>query len=558
MKLTAFFQRLLFLVVISGSALLHGVSARASSESELLCSPLEIEPHQKSFCVINVRDSQQEPTMAFELEEFLVKPQSSVPQADLNLSPLQRGVDVTTLTFDFSASEGTSITVNVMYISGNQSFPIRNSGVVVSVLNWPAVRMGPISCNVPSSGLVLRGTTTCGAALYDASNRPAAVHQSEVTFLEENDLGSFKFISGMRKLVFNFTAASFSSMTVAYFTLLLTLKGIKEVYSTNFPLLYPDLYPAASFSTLSCSNETTPIVCTLRALDEAGPVRINMDYFRIVFDMLDNNVERGKWVDNTKAFDVYSRVWAQEDTVILSWKLKVNNFINTERLHVYIVSSTSGNGGKRVEEVRGSPFLFVSGVMPHAAYVSLRGCRVSSITSGNRTQCFIDLHNGVTGDVRYFNLSSTLGAVFENITYLPKGPIYKTPVVSFVYVAPVLNTRSEDFITLIVEGQNAIRSPFHMNVFPRRSSEKNEDSETVRGSNALVIGVGLAFFGVIIGTGSFIALRSILRLNRARQLRAMQKAQMVEMEEEAECSATGKVGIEPVPQPHHPQESESD
>ncbi|PWU90720.1 hypothetical protein C4B63_48g43 [Trypanosoma cruzi] len=283
-----------------------------------------------------------------------------------------------------------------------------------------------------------------------------------------------------------------------------------------------------------------------------------MDYFRIAFDMLDNNVERGKWVDNTKAFDVYSRALPQEDTVILSWKLKVNNFINTERLHVYIVSSTSGNGGKRVEEVRGSPFLFVSGVMPHAAYVSLRGCRVSSITSGNRTQCFIDLHNGVTGDVRYFNLSSTLGAVFENITYLPKGPIYKTPVVSFVYVAPVLKTRSEDFITLIVGGQTAFRSPFHMNVFPRRSSEKKEDSETVRGSNALVIGVGLAFFGVIIGTGSFIALRSILRLNRARQLRAMQKVQMVEVEEEAECSATGKVGIEPVPQPHHPQESESD
>ncbi|EKF32491.1 hypothetical protein MOQ_003657 [Trypanosoma cruzi marinkellei] len=558
MKLTALFQRLLFLFVISSSVFFHDVRAIASSESELLCSPLEIEPHQKSFCLINVRDSQQEPTMAFEVGEFLVTPQSSVPQAALKLSPLQRGDDVTTLTFDVSASEGTSITVNVMYISGNQSLPIRDSGVVVSVLNWPAVRMGPISCNVPSSGLVLRSTTTCGAALYDASNRPAALHKSDVTFLEENNLGIFKFISGMRELVFNFTAVSFPSMMVAYFTIHLTLKGSKDVYSSNFPLLYPDLYPAASFSTLSCSNETTPIVCTLRALDEAGPVRINMDYFRIVFDMLDNDVERGKWVDNTNAFEVYARSWAQADTVIFSWKLKVNSFINPVRLHVYIVSSASGNGEKSAEEVRGSPFLFVSGVMPHAAYVSLRGCRVSSITSGNRTQCFIDLHNGVTGDVRYFNLSSTLGAVFENITYLPMGPIYKTPVVSFVYLAPVMNTRSEDFITLIVGGQNAIRSPFHMNVFPRRSSTKNGDSETVRGSNALVIGVGLAFFGVIIGTGSFIALRSTLRLNRARQLRAMQKAQMVEMEEEAECSAAGKVGIEPVPQPRNPQESESD
>ncbi|RNF26043.1 uncharacterized protein Tco025E_01672 [Trypanosoma conorhini] len=560
MKAAALFQRLLHLAFLLGYVLIHGAEARASSESELLCSPLAIEPHQKSFCVINVRDSQQEPTMAFDVDEFYVTTHSSVPKAALEVSRLRRGDDVTTVVFDVSASEGTTIIVNVMHASGLQGTPIRNSGLVVSVLTLTAVRMGPIACDLPAVGLFLRGTTTCRAALYGAGNRRAVVNPRDVTFVEENNLGFFHFVSGKGDLVFNFTAASVPSTSVADFTLRVALKGSTQVYSTRFPLFYPELYPVALFSTLLCFNETVPIACTLRARDRVGPVQLKLDHFRITFEMLDVDSVGDKWVDNTNDFYTSARTLSQTDTAVFSWELKVNDAINSQRLHVYLVSSAVGNDTKRLEELRGSPFVFVSGVKPNAVYVSLRGCRVSAITSGNRTQCFIDLHNGVSGDVRYFHLASALGARFENIKYLPLDPVFKLPVVTFVYVAPILSARLEDVVTLLVGGQSAIRSPFRITVFPSRSPTGDEDSDSARGNNAVVIGVGLAFFGVVIGTGLFLALQRTLRFNRIRQLRAMHKVQPLPTEEEeaAESSAVGQVGIEPVPQVKNHHESESD
>ncbi|RNF11907.1 hypothetical protein TraAM80_00602 [Trypanosoma rangeli] len=560
MKSAALLQQLLYLPLLLASVLLRGAEARASSESELLCSPLVIEPYQNSSCVINVRDAQQEPTTAFDVGEFFVTAHSSVSKAALKVSPLRRDDDVTTVVFDISAVESTTITVDVMCASGGYAFPIHNSGLVVSVLTRAAVRMGPILCDVPAAGLFLSGTTTCRTALYDANNRRAVVYPSDVAFVEENNMGFFHFISGKGDLVFNFTAASLPSMSIGNFTLHLTLIGDTNTYSTTFPLLYPDLYPAASFSTLVCFNETVPIACIVRALGTMGPVRLNLDYFRITLEMLDEDSVGNKWVDNTNAFSISARALAQTDTAFFSCELKVNDAINLERLHVYIVTSAVGNERKKLQEVQGSPFVFVSGVRPNAAYVSLRGCKVPAITSGNRTQCFIDLYNGVTGDVRYFHLASTLGALFENITYLSMDPVFKAPVVTFVYVAPVLTTRLEDIITLFVDGQSAIRSPFRITVFPQHSPTSDESFTTVRGNNALVIGVGLAFFGVVIGTGSFVAVKRTLRFNRIRQLRVIRKTQelLTEEEEAAASSAVGKVGIEPVPQVQKLRESESD
>ncbi|ESL07958.1 hypothetical protein TRSC58_04347 [Trypanosoma rangeli SC58] len=560
MKFVALLQWLLYLPLLLALVLLRGAEARASSESELHCSPLIIEPHQNSSCVVNVRDVQQEPTMAFDVDEFFVTVHSSVSKTALKVSPLRRGDDVTTVVFDISALESTTITVDVMCASGVQSSPIHNSGLVISVLNRAAVRMGLILCDVPAAGLFLGGTTTCTAALYDANNRRAVAYPSDVTFVEENNMGFFHFISGKGDLVFNFTAASLPSMSIGDFTLHLTLGDDTNTYSTTFPLLYPDLYPVASVSTLVCFNETVPIACIVRALGNMGSVRLNWDYFRITIEMRDDDAVGNKWVDNTNAFSISARKLAHTDTAFFSCELKVNDAINLERLHVYIVSSAVGNESKRLQEVRGSPFVFVSGVKPNAAYVSLRGCKVPAITSGNSTQCFIDLYNGVTGDVRYFHLASTLGALFENITYLSMDPVFKAPVVTFVYVAPILTTRSEDIITLRVDGQSAIRSPFRITVFPQRSPISDESFTTVRGSNALVIGVGLAFFGAVIGTGSFVAVKRTLRLNRIRQLRAMRKAQVLltEEEEAARSSAVGQVGIEPVPQVQKGRGSESD
>ncbi|KEG08511.1 hypothetical protein DQ04_07011020 [Trypanosoma grayi] len=568
MKQSHLCRRLLCVFLLFVGLVLHGVEARASAESELVCSPVLVEPSQWSYCTINVRDSQQEPTMAFEVGEFSVAAYSSVSNVTVNVTSLRRGDDVTTVTFAVSASEGTNIIVNAVYVWGSQSAPIRNSGLVVSVMSWPAVRMGPIVCDVPAAGLVLRSTTTCSARLYHASNREAVVHESEIAFLEEKNLGTFLFISGMRSLVFNFTAASSPTITGASFALHVTLNGGSSTYSVKFPLLCPELYPVASSSLLVCSNETLPIACTLRAADTVGPVRLNLDHFRLVIDMLDEeSSSSSKWVDKTNAFDISFHPLKQAETAVLSWKLKVNNMINSGRLHVYVMPLSGGGGGgqtggggntnnSKFLEVRGSPFTFLSGVVPNAAYVSLRGCRVAMISSGNRTQCFIDLQNGVTGDVRYFHLASTIEASIDNMQYLPEDPVFHTPVVSFAYTAPVVERRTEDFITLLVGGQSAIRSPFRMNVFPLRTDTGGDAAETLGAHNAVIIAVGLAFFGVIIGGGSFIALQRSIRINRIRSERALQKAKM--QEEMEGRTAGGQISIDAVPQAQRHHESESD
>ncbi|ORC90568.1 uncharacterized protein TM35_000083660 [Trypanosoma theileri] len=537
---------LLCVIVLILSTFTHlRAEARASTESELRCTPTVIEPHQKSQCVINVRDSQQEPTMAFDVSDFSVAPYSSVEKVDVEVSTLQRGDDVTTVVFEVSASKGTVITLNVLYTSGSESSPIRNSGLVLSVMSWPAVRMGPIKCDVPAEGLALRETTTCTATLFDSDNHYAVVHESDITFFEEKKMGSFRFISGKRELVFNFTAPTSPGVTGSAFSLQVTLRDdTSNTYSAKFPLLFPKLSPVASSSTLTCNNDSIPIACTLRAADAIGPVLLNQDHFQIQMEVLQEGLNGNSlWKENTNKFDINFQHLEKTDTAVLSWRLKINNAINLQRLQVYTVPSAVGNVEKRREGVQGSPFIFVSGIMPNAAYVSLRGCRVSMINAGNRTLCYIDLHNGVTGDVRYFNLDSTLKATFENITYIPVDPVFRTPVVSFGYIAPQVVTRSEDFITLMVGGQNAMRSPFRMNVFPPRT-DSEETVESIGAHNAVIIGFGLAFFGVIIGTGFFVALQRNIRMHRIRIERALRKAQMVQLEDQEGPSMGGQVSID--------------
>ncbi|KAH9578309.1 hypothetical protein LSM04_001620 [Trypanosoma melophagium] len=541
---------LLYVIVLVLSTFTFDIAeARASAESELRCTPTTIEPHQKSECVINVRDTQQEPTMAFDVSDFSVAPYSSVEKAALEVSSLRRGDDVTTVLFEISASEGTVITLNVLYKSGSKSLPIRNSGLVLSVMSWPAVRMGPIICDVSAEGLALRETTTCAATLYDADNRFAVVHESDITLFEEQQLGSFRFISGKRELVFNFTAPISPGVAGTAFSLYVTLSGdVSNTYSVKFPLRFPKLYPVANSSILTCNNDTIPIACTLRAADAVGPVLLNPDHFQLQMEVIQEGVNGNYiWKVNTDNFDINFQHLDKTDTAVISWRLKNNNAINLQHLHLYTVLGAAGGGETKRQAVQGSPFTFVSGVMPNAAYVSLRGCRVSMINAGNRTLCYIDLHNGVTGDVRYFHLDSTLEATIENITYIPVDPVFHTPVVTFEYIAPQVITRTEDFITLMVGGQNSMRSPFRMNVFPPRK-DPEESVETIGANNAVIIGFGLAFFGVIIGTGFFLALQRSLRMNRIRNKRALRKAQMMEMEEQEGDSVTGQVSIDLVQQ----------
>lgn len=543
------FNSFFYYFVFLGLTLLRVITFGAFGEAEFSCVPLKVAPREKTHCVIKFQLLGEKPTVVFDLKQFSVSTQSSVKGVTLDVSPLRSGVDLMTAVFDISASEATNITVNVKYTLDGKDVLIRNSGLVLYVLSWPAVRMGPVVCDVPSAGLSLRAITTCRADLYDNNHRSAVVYKNDIKLVEKNNLGRFAFISGTGELVFSFRAANAPYTTETSFVFFVTINRNGNVYSVSFPLLYPNISPVASASILRCSKKNDEFVCMLNALDAIGPVQLRLADFRVTIDTLDENSLDAKWIENTKAFNVSINILENINTAIISWHRWINNVIQAGRIHVYIKSTDAGSNETSFEEIQGSPFGFLTGVIPTASSVSLRGCEVSLISSGNRTRCFIDLKNA-SGDVRYFHLFSELDAVLENITYIPVDSVSHSPVISFVYVAPPVRTHSMDHITLLVGGQNAVFSPFRISVFSPvlATVSSGGDAKNKRAHNSIIIAVGLVYYGAIIFFGFFFAVQRTIRVNRIRRQRALRALQKQTTEEQEMNSKVGNMGAESVEQ----------
>jgi hypothetical protein len=562
MPLTTLSQRAAMpaLVVALLSVLLLATSpasATPTKESHLHCNPTEMEPYGTISCVINVRDSFQEPTMSFDPAQFTVVARASNSAAVVTTSEMARGTDITTAVFTLTASTGTDLLIRVFLkdpaaTGANTAMEeIRGSGVTASILSWPASYMGPLTCNTTSTGLWLRGSTLCRAPLYDKNNAASVLHSSDLIFSEANVLGSFSFVSGTRELVFLFTAPASTPVVVSTFTLKVRIRGQdiavnpSSLQSVQIPLLYPEMMALAAYTGVRCATETRPITCSVTASDAQGPVAFNASQFRIQVErLMESSADNGTagplskhWIDTTHTLAVTVRRSDTRPWVgVLQWEPKVKDSIFEARLRVQ--TSADGNeiasSGSAVRpntaDVAGSPFPFTNGVLPNSQSVTLRGCRTSVIASGNTTVCFIDLANNVAGDPNYYTVTTThRRSSVSNFTYVDYDELCQCRSLWFTYHAPTaLAVRVDDYVNVTVFTDfertpgsvvTAMNVPCRLNVFPVASGSGHDTSS---GSSVVAIVVfGLLFYGGVLGVGIFLIVRRSRKAARIRLERAL-------------------------------------
>mmetsp|Transcript_75691 Transcript_75691/g.88038 ORF Transcript_75691/g.88038 Transcript_75691/m.88038 type:complete len:630 (-) Transcript_75691:215-2104(-) len=490
------------------SSILCGVRADSTAESLVECTPLQVEPNENITCTIYVRDSLQEPTTLFDPSDFYISPVASIAGTVLTVSSATVGsTDATTVTFVVTAASGCNVAINVYLASTGDM--IRGGGLVVSVLVWPAARIGTITCTTDSfvnGGLPLRASTTCTADASGNTGLPAVIHPADVLLTEDHFAGTFTFVSGTKQLVFTYQAPSSLSTAFTTFTLRVTLSSADSVYTVSFPVEYPALAPSSA-STLLCNSQSS-LYCFLTAQDATGPVLFNASQFLVKMEKLDST--NSAWISSTSAFNISLTAGSVASVEKITWALLVNNEISTQRLRVYLASSSS-------TEVSGSPFVFTSGVSPTPSYVSLRGCNSQYLASANTTQCTIDLLNGVTGDSRYFTVVTTAGGVGSGMTYGTDASL-GTPIMTFTYTAPSITLRTEDYLGVTVSGGlSVLNSPLRMIIYPTTTTTTTSTSSTkVPG----IIAIGMTFYGTCLVIGFVRFVNRQKRIQKVKLLRA--------------------------------------
>ncbi|KAK7194696.1 hypothetical protein NESM_000388900 [Novymonas esmeraldas] len=542
-----------------------GGAATPTRESQLTCSPTETEPYGVISCAIHVRDGYQEPTMSFNPADFTVTTRTSVPAAVVTKSALVRGSDVTTVMFTLFATTGTDVLIRV-YLQENNSIggttivgEVRGSGVTVSVLSWPASRLGPLTCGSQSTGLALRSSTICRAALYDANDAPSVVHSADVVFSEANALGSFAFVSGTRELVVRFTAPPTTPVIVSTFTIKARLRGEDTsgggVQTSQFPLLYPRAVALSGSSGLRCAAETQPITCSVTAADLQGPVAFNATHFRVRLERAvgaggqgSSGAGAARWADVTGAFNItVARSPLRPYVGVVSWEPRSNDAIYEAQLRVFAspdgqtIPGASGDSsaavaGGRTADVAGSPYAFISGMLPNGPSVTLRGCRESVIASGNTTVCYVDLSNGISADPAFFLVTTTQRkSSVSNVTYVKHDPVCRCRSMWFTYHAPTaLVGRVDDFINVSVYTDvehslggiaQANNAPLHLDVFPVVSGSGHDTAAAA--TDAILVAVGLLFYGSVLGVGAVLIVRRSRKSARIRHERALKERAMI-------------------------------
>lgn len=516
-----------------------GVFAGATDQSVLSCTPLEVEPNEKVTCTIFVRDVVQEPTTLFSPSDFSIVATPSILQTSLSVSTLVVGDDITTAVFTISAASGTKIALKVfLRASGTE---IRGSGVVLSVLVWPATRVGPIRCstdNFVNGRLPLRASTICSADVSGNNDLPAAVHGSDVFFAEDHFAGTFLYLSGAKQLVFNFTASSAVASNFDQFLIRVTISSSDAVYTVAIPMAYP-LLPATTASTLQCTSSASTTSCYIYSRDRLGPVAFVATQFNILFERLDGGDTVAAWVPSTTDMNLtVSSVDGQGSVGKVSWVLAINNRISTQRLHINIGAV----------DVTSSPFVFTAGIAPLPNNVVFRSCVLQYVASGNTTVCTLDLLNGATGDPSYYTLSSSLGAKLTDLTYVAQDAQYKVPVMTFTYNAPQVSMRSEDALGVTVSQQPVTNSPYRLIIYAVTAVVTEESSgQGVPG----MIAIGLIFYGTALGYGLYMFVERQKRMvkvqnarlehekkQEAEQLEKSMAAQQQQQQQQAVLEAT--------------------
>lgn len=563
------------LMVMLHSFALHSAAAR-TRESQLHCLPAQTEPHGLIRCVIQVRDGYQQPTTNFDPSDFIVLTRTSNTTAVVTKSALVRGSDNTTVIFTLSVSTAADMLIRV-YLPDNDAIggssgmgEVRGSGITVSARSWLTLRLSLITCTAQDTGLALRSSTICRAALYDKSNTPSVVHSADVLFSEASALGSFVFISGIKELVFSFTAPPTVSVLVSTFTLMVSLRGKDTdvngggAQAVQIPILYPGEVALSGTTGLQCAAGTRSITCLITASGAQGPVTFNATHFRLrversvgavaaAADTLGGLTTDGSgaatryWVDVTDTFSLSAtRSTLRPYLGVVSCEPKLQDSIYEARLRVFAstdgqeVGAASGDSAAitgSAADVAGSPYSFTTGMLPNAPSVTVRGCGESVIASGNTTVCFIDLANGVSGDTAFYTITTShRESSVSNVTYVAHDAVCACRSLWFTYHSPVaLISPVDDYIEVSmytdvehsVSGMAMARNvPLRLGVLPAVSSSGHDTSTAP--TDAVLVSIGILFYGSVLAVGGVLIVRRSRKAARIRHKRALKERAMMQ------------------------------
>ncbi|CAG9580687.1 conserved hypothetical protein [Leishmania major strain Friedlin] len=563
------------LMVALYSFALHSAAAR-TRESQLYCLPAETEPHGLIRCVIQVRNGYQQPTTNFNPSDFIALTRTSNATAVVTKSALVRGSDNTTVVFTMSVSTAADVLIRVYLrekdaVGGNSGMgEVRGSGITVSVLSWPTSRLGPITCTAQETGLALRSSTICRAALYDESSAPSVVHSADVLFSEASGLGNFVFTSGIKELVFSFTAPPTAPALVSTFTLTVSLHSKDAdvngggAQAAQIPILYPGDVALSETTGLQCAAESRPISCFITASGAQGPVTFNATHFRLrversvgavaaAADTLGSLTTNGlgavirHWVDVTDTFSLsVARSPLRPYVGVVSWEPKSQDSLYEARLRVFAstdgqeVGAASGDSAAitgNAADVAGSPYFFTTGMLPTALSVTLRGCRESVIASGNTTVCFIDLANGVSGDTTLYAITtSDRESSVSNVTYVAHDSVCACRSLWFIYHAPTaLISPVDDYIevSMYTDVERSVSGmvmannvPLRLGVLPVVSRSGHDTSQAP--TDAVLISVGILFYGSVLAVGGVLIVRRSRKAASIRHKRALKERAMMQ------------------------------
>ncbi|KAG5469386.1 hypothetical protein LSCM1_02603 [Leishmania martiniquensis] len=446
------------------------------------------------------------------------------------------------------------------------------SRITVSMLVRPSSLLGSITCSAQSAAPALRCSAVGRAALYGESNALSVKQRANLLFSEACRRGSVVFMPGTRELVFHFTAPPTAPVNVSNFTLRVLLRGKDTLANSGgaqaacIPLLYTVEIVWSKRTGLRCTAETQRNTCYVTALDGQGPAHLNAMHFRVRVERVGEAVavaadkqgplaadragaDAQHWVDVTSRFSLsvhlaplYPHVGAG------SWAPGANDAIYGARLRAY--ASTDGQDiGARIDnraivndnraDVVGSPYS-LTGTVPNAQSVKLRGCRYSVIASGSMTVCFIDLANGVSGDTSFYLITtSKQESSVSNATYVPYDDACMCPSLWFTYHAPTaLSSRVYDALKVFVYTDiqrsvdrmvMATNAPLRLEVLPVVPESGQDDPQAP--TETVLVFAGLLFYGSVLFVGGVLIVRRSRKSARIRHERALkERAMMQEMD----------------------------
>jgi hypothetical protein len=538
---------LLLLVALCASP----VAAAVTENSVLACATADAVPGANITCNIYLRDELEEPVSAASVSTrlFSIRVLTEVTLATVTVSAVTATIDPSIVQFTVSSDMGTRLRVDA-YVS-QTGLHLRNTGVVVLVLEVPPTRLGAITCDCGAQ-LAFRASTRCTVPLLGANGLPALATTRDFFLTEEHGDGSFRFVSGARQLVFQYTAPTFPSMSYAQLLFRLGLLSdaatvIQPEAALALTVVYPALAPT-SRSRLRCGSSDGDAAaarrCFVSASDNLGPVAFVAAGFTIAVQRILAPADGGGTVDAPEV----AFAWAPAGNAgvsLLTFSLSTNTRVFSGVVNVVAVADR--------KPIAGSPYTMAFGIAPQPSDLRLVKCSREFAIAGRSINCFIAVAASVTPDPAYVVPQALVGAFtavyLNNDTAATNADplLVGLTLIVAVYVPPAdLPRRVQDLITVTSAGVAVSGSPFVVSLYPATAAQQAPDTRV----GAAVAGVLL--FGAVIALGMFFSVRNArIRQRMLQRLVEHQRAAAASMPSRplfrAFGSGAGGVAVPAVP-----------